>query len=75
MRKLAWKEALGIGFYYADSFATQAERPDVKLPYWEASFGFYNIGAGFFRPLHVDVAFGFFGKDFYRTGIVLGLDL
>jgi len=75
LRKLAWKEALSIGFYYADSFATQAERPDVQLPYWEASFGFYNIGVGFFRPLHVDVAFGFFGKDFHRTGIVLGLDL
>ncbi len=75
LRKLSWKEALGIGFYYADSFATQAERPEVTLPYWEASFGFYNIGFNFFRPLHIDVAVGFFGKEFHRTGIVLGLDL
>ncbi|MBK9336024.1 MAG: carboxypeptidase-like regulatory domain-containing protein [Lewinellaceae bacterium] len=75
LRKLHWREALGLGFYHANRFAVQNERPDAALPYWEASLGFYNIGVKIFRPLHIDVAVGFFGKDLHRTGIVLGLDL
>lgn len=75
LRKLNWREALGFGIYHADKFAVQNERPDVNLPYWEASFGFYNIGIKIFRPLHVDIAVGFFGKDLHRTGLVLGIDL
>ena len=74
IRKLNWKEALSLNFYYADTYATE-QQTDRSLPYWEASFGFYNIGIKFFRPLHVNIAVGFFGNDFYRTGLVLGVDL
>lgn len=75
LRKLNWREALGFGFYQADRFAVQNDRPGTALPYWEASLGFYNIGFKIFRPLHIDVAVGFFGKDLHRTGVVLGVDL
>lgn len=75
LRKLNWREALGLGFYHADRFAGQTEQPDARLPYWEASFGLYNIGFKIFRPLHIDIAVGFFGKDLHRTGVVLGVDL
>ncbi|MEQ1746549.1 MAG: DUF5686 and carboxypeptidase regulatory-like domain-containing protein [Saprospiraceae bacterium] len=74
LRKLSWKEAIGFGFYYADKYAAQADATNSKLPYWEASFGLYNIGASVFRILHVDVAVGFFGEKHHRTGVVIGLD-
>ncbi|MCB0533010.1 MAG: carboxypeptidase-like regulatory domain-containing protein [Lewinellaceae bacterium] len=75
LRKLNWKENLGIGFYYADQYAWENQRSDRSLPYWELSFGFYNIGIKFFRPLHIDLAVGFMGDKHYRTGVVLGFDL
>ncbi len=75
IRKLNWKEALSLNVYYADQYAWESQRPNATLPYWEASFGFYNIGIKFFRPLHVNIATGFFGGELYRTGVVLGLDL
>ncbi len=39
VRKLNWKEVIGLNFYWADQ---PAELPDFqrKLPYWEAAFGF-----------------------------------
>ncbi|MBK6930718.1 MAG: carboxypeptidase-like regulatory domain-containing protein [Saprospirales bacterium] len=75
LRKLNWKEALGFGVYHAGQYAGENQRPAGSLPYWELSFGLYNIGIKFFRPLHVDVAVGFLGGEYHRTGLVLGLDL
>lgn len=75
LRKLNWKETVGISAYYAEQYAWKAQRPGTTLPYWEVNFGFENIGIKFIRPLHVNVAFGFMGSDHYRTGVVLGLDL
>ncbi len=75
IRKLNWKEAIGLNFYYADQYAWEGQQPSRSLPYWEASFGLYNIGIKFFRPLHIDIAVGFFGKEHYSTGFVLGVDL
>jgi len=75
LRKLNWKEVLGVGVYYTDQFAWESQRPGTTLPYWEFSFGFYNIGIKFLRPLHIDVAAGFYGSEYYRTGVVLGLDI
>ncbi|MFN0033508.1 MAG: DUF5686 and carboxypeptidase regulatory-like domain-containing protein [Saprospiraceae bacterium] len=74
LRKLNWKEVFGASFYYADQ---PARVPDLsgKLPYWELNFGLENIGVKAIRPLRVDVAVGFFGKDYYQTGVVFGLDL
>ncbi|MFN0014505.1 MAG: DUF5686 and carboxypeptidase regulatory-like domain-containing protein [Saprospiraceae bacterium] len=74
LRKLSWKEAIGFGFYYADQYAAQADATNSRLPYWEASFGLYNIGGSVFRILHVDLAVGFFGEKHHRTGVVIGLD-
>ncbi|MBK8967712.1 MAG: hypothetical protein IPM36_13795 [Lewinellaceae bacterium] len=75
IRKLNWKENFGFGLYYADQYAWESQRPDRSLPYWELSFGLYNIGIKFFRPLHIDLAVGFMGEKHYRTGVVLGFDL
>jgi len=74
LRKLNWKEVFGANFYYAE----QPSRDPAfsgKLPYWELNWGFENIGIKAIRPLRVDVAFGFFGKKYDRTGIVLGVNL
>ena len=75
LRKLNWKEAIGVGMYFADEYAWESQRPGTTLPYWELSFGFYNIGIKVIRPLHIDVAAGFYGSRYYRTGLVLGLDI
>lgn len=74
LRKLNWKEVVGLNFYWSEQ---PAERPETQraLPYWEAAFGFENIGIKFFRPFRVDVATGFFGKNHYRTGVVIGVSL
>ncbi len=74
LRKLNWKEVFGANLYYADQPSLDSAFKG-KLPYWELNWGFENIGINAIRPLRVDVAFGFFGKDFYRTGVVLGVDL
>jgi hypothetical protein len=74
IRKLNWKEVFGVNVYYAD----QPSRDPAftgTLPYWEVNWGFENIGIKAIRPLRVDVAFGFFGSEFYRSGIVLGVNL
>lgn len=75
LRKLNWKETFGFNIYYAEQYAGKEQRPGTTLPYWEISFGFENIGIKFLRPLHVEVAAGFFGGSYQRTGVVLGLDL
>jgi hypothetical protein len=74
IRRLNWKEVFGAGIYYSD-------RPVVEqsgrnpLPYWEVNAGLKNIGFSLVRPLRIDVAAGFFGREHYRTSIVLGLTL
>lgn len=70
LRRLNWKEVMGAHFYYTDQYWSVPERTE-RMPYWEVHFGFENIGWKVFRPLRVDVATGFFGKDYYRTGIVM----
>jgi hypothetical protein len=74
LRKLNWKEVFGVNLYYADQ---PSRDPGFtgKLPYWELNWGFENIGIKAIRPLRVDFAFGFFGDNFYRSGVVLGVNL
>ena len=74
LRKLNWKEVFGFGLYYAENTANEGLLPQ-KTPYWEVNFGFENIGFKFFRPFRIDVAAGFFGKEHYKTGVVIGIDL
>jgi hypothetical protein len=74
LRKLNWKEVFGASFYYTER-ASGDPRFAQKLPYWELNAGFENIGIRAFRPLRVDVAFGFFGKKHFNTGIVVGVGL
>jgi Family of unknown function (DUF5686)/CarboxypepD_reg-like domain len=74
LRKLNWKEVIGASMFYADQPSNDPAFTG-KLPYWELNLGFENIGYKAFRPLRIDVACGFFGKDYYRTGIVLGVSL
>lgn len=74
VRKLAWKEVLSLNFYWTDHPALQ-EEPAQKLPYWEAGLGFENVGILFLRFLRVDVVSGFFGGKYYRTGVVVGVNL
>jgi hypothetical protein len=74
LRKLNWKEVVGASVFYADQ---PSRDPAIagKLPYWELNAGIENIGFKFFRQIRVDVAWGFIGKNHYRTGVVLGIDL
>lgn len=74
LRRWNWKEVIGVNFYWTEQ---AVERPDAQqgLPYWEASLGFENIGIKFFRPFRFDVATGFFGGKYHRTGVVFGMDL
>lgn len=74
VRKLNWKEVFGASVFYADQPSADATFKG-KLPYWELNFGFENIGYKAIRPLRVDVAWGFFGQDFYRTSVIIGIDL
>lgn len=74
LRKLNWKEVFGASIYYADQPSADPTFSG-KLPYWELNFGFENIGYKAFRPLRLDIAWGFFGKNYYRTGIVIGVAL
>jgi len=74
LRKLNWKEVIGANFYYTDRTVSEGLLPE-KLPYWEVNFGFENIGFKVFRPFRIDVAAGFFGTQYYRTGVVVGMDL
>lgn len=74
LRKLNWKEVFGASLLYSGQ-PSQDPAYSGKLPYWEVNFGFENIGIKAIRPLRVDVACGFFGKDYYRTGVVIGFNL
>jgi hypothetical protein len=74
VRKLNWKEVFGGSIYYADQ-ASLDPAFTGELPYWELNFGFENIGIKAIRPLRVDVVWGFFGSEFYKTGIMVGLSL
>lgn len=74
LQKLNWKEVFGFNLYYADQPSRDPGFSE-KLPYWELNWGFENIGIKAIRPLRVDFAFGFFGNNFYRSGVVLGVDL
>ncbi len=74
LRKLNFKEVLGAGIFYADQPSADPEFTG-KLPYWELNAGFENIGLKALRPFRVDVVWGFFGKNHYRTGVVIGVSL
>ncbi len=74
LRRLNWKEVFGASIYHTQN--TYGENIlEQKMPYWELNFGFENIGFKFFRPFRVDVVTGFFGKEHYNTGVVIGVDL
>ena len=74
LRKLNLKEVIGGGIYYADQPTNDPTYP-YKLPYWEVNFGLENIGIKAFRMFRIDVVAGFFGDQYYRTGLVFGIDL
>ena len=74
LQKLNWKEVFGASIFYSDQPSSDAAFTG-QLPYWELNAGFENIGFKAFRQLRVDVAWGFFGKTHYRTGIVVGVNL
>ncbi len=74
LRKLNLKEVFGAGIYYADQPTNDPAYP-YQLPYWEVNFGFENIGFKAFRMFRVDVVTSFFGSQYYRTGLVVGIDL
>ncbi|MBL7805801.1 MAG: carboxypeptidase-like regulatory domain-containing protein [Saprospiraceae bacterium] len=73
VRKLNWKEVIGLNFYWTEQ---AFELPDYQrqLPYWEAAFGFENIGFDFFRPFRVHIASAFFGGNYYKTGVQIGMN-
>ncbi|MBL7826772.1 MAG: carboxypeptidase-like regulatory domain-containing protein [Saprospiraceae bacterium] len=74
VRKLNWKEVFGAGVYYADQPSLDPAFTG-ELPYWELNFGFENIGIKAFRNLRLDVVWGFFGSEFYKTGFMVGFNL
>ena len=74
LRKLNLKEVFGAGLYYAEYTVNEGLLPQ-KTPYWELNFGLENIGFKFFRPFRIDIVTGYFGKEHYKTGIVIGVDL
>jgi len=74
LRRLNWKEVMGARMYYTPQYWSESARTE-QLPYWEVNFGFENIGWKAFRFLRIDVVSGFFGREYYRTGVVLGLGL
>lgn len=74
LRKLNWKERFGLHAFYSDQPAADPAFTG-KLPYWEASFGFTNIGFKFFRPFRVEFVGGFYGDQFYKSGVMIGVDL
>ncbi len=75
LRKTGWREALSVNAYFADRYAAQTINRGVRLPYWEVAWGIYNIGFKAFRPFRIDVATAFFGANYYRTGIMIGVAL
>lgn len=74
LRKLNWKEVFGANFYYTDQPSRDPSFTG-KLPYWELNWGFENIGFKAVRPIRIDFAFGFFGKEFYRSGVIFGVSM
>ena len=74
LRRLNLKEVFGGSLYYADQLTNDPAYP-YQLPYWEVNFGFENIGFKAFRMFRLDVVSSFFGKEYYRTGLVLGVGL
>jgi hypothetical protein len=74
IRKLNWKEVVGVNFYYADQVAHEPGFTG-KLPYWELNFGFENLGFGAFRQFRVDLVLGFFGQEQYHTGVMIGINM
>jgi hypothetical protein len=74
LRQLKWKEELGVSVFYSQHTSADPSFP-TSTPYWEFNAGFRNIGIKSIRPLRVDVVTGYFGSQFYRTGILIGLTL
>jgi hypothetical protein len=74
VRKLNLKEVMGANFYHTER--TSSDPAYTKdLPYWEVNFGLENIGLGVIRMFRVDVVAGFYGGQYEKTGIVIGLAL
>lgn len=74
LRRLNWKEVIGARLYYTNRYWSEADRTET-LPYWETNFGFENIGWKAIRPLHIEIVSGFFGKKYYKTGVLIGIGL
>jgi len=74
LRKLNFKEVVGASIFYAEQPSADPNFTG-KLPYWELNGGLENIGLKALRPFRVDVVWGFFGKNHYRTGVVIGVSL
>lgn len=74
LRKLNWKEVVGIGVYYAEQTPLDPAFSG-KMPYWEINLGFENIGYKAIRPLRVDLAGAYFSDQKYRYGVILGVGL
>ncbi|MCC6412716.1 MAG: carboxypeptidase-like regulatory domain-containing protein [Saprospiraceae bacterium] len=75
VRRLNFKEVFGVNVYYANETAKESLDTTRDLPYWEVNFGIENLGFGVFRGFRIDVASGFFGKDYYRTAVLLSMAL
>lgn len=74
LNRLNWKEVVGLRMYYAEQGGFFLERQSGR-PYWEASWGFDNIGFKAFRPFRVDVAVAFNGAEYAAWGVLLGMKL
>jgi hypothetical protein len=74
LRKLNLKEVIGANFYYTDRPSGDPSFQQ-ELPYWELNFGLENLGFGAFRLFRVDVVASFYGTDYQRTGLMLGIGL
>ena len=74
VRKLNLKEVIGANFYYTDRPSSD---PTFKkdLPYWELNFGLENIGIDAIRLFRVDVVAGFYGEQYDRTRVIIGVAL
>lgn len=75
LNKLNWEEVVGLRAYYADRGGFFLEQEGSAEPYWEASWGFDNIGFKAFRPFRIDAAAAFNGRAYASWGIRLGMKL
>lgn len=74
VRRLNWAEVVSFNAFSTSNFGETRFTRDKKI-YWEGSFGFENIGWKAFRMLQLHFAWGFFGGELDRTGLVLGFKM